>query len=492
MRSIRLTTWQQIMSRIIFRADGDVKKGLGHLIRSSALAGMLNDEHECLLLTRCNLDPLLKELESVFAKIISLPNADYLEEARAFSKITSKENLIVLDGYSFDDAYQRELFQNGFEFFSIDDIHASPFYSKVIINHSGGLTPLQYRSLPATQFYLGPRYSLLREPFLQAARTRRNSISDNNCLVCFGGADPNNQTLQVLKTDSIVERFSHFHVVIGNAYQYERELNDTAKNGRNITVHHAVTASNLVSIMQQCSYAICSPSTVVYEYLSVGGIVYLEQIADNQKDVINYFTSEGMAFYLKDAGKISHSAIEASFSRQATHFDGGSGQRLKKIFRQFLESRDVSIRKANEQDMELCYHWANDPAVRLESFNQSQISLTEHTKWFNNKLKDEDSFFYILESKTEPMAQIRFQVTGCEATLSYLASPAFRSKGLGTTILGKGIEAFTKEYNQPVQIIGYVKKTNIPSQLSFERLAFQKEEATVYPNSYKYTMSYGN
>jgi RimJ/RimL family protein N-acetyltransferase len=278
-------------------------------------------------------------------------------------------------------------------------------------------------------------------------------------------------------------------VVIGNAYQYKAELEVFAEGRKNIKVHHAVSPSEMVSIMQQCSFAICSPSTVVYEYLSVGGIVFLEQIADNQKDVIRYFTEEGMAFPLTQVGRLSEENIQQSFAKQAAYFDGGSGERFRKLFRQYFESKNLSIRKVNEQDLDRCYEWVNDPQVRAQSYNQSSISLQEHTAWFRNKLNDSNSYFYILELNGEPVAQIRFQVSGNEAVLGYLASDQIRSKGLGTTILSKGVDAFTKDYSKAIQIIGFVKKTNIPSQRSFERLAFEKEEATEYPDSYKYTMN---
>jgi len=480
------------MSSIIFRADGNSKIGLGHLIRSSALAEMLKDQYDCVLATRCKLKPLLKELESVFKEVILLPEIDYRAEAETFNKISAKSNLILLDGYKFDDTYQQELFQKGFDLFSIDDIHAFPFYSKAIINHSGGINPHHYCSLPSTQYYLGPRYALLREPFLQTAKTRRNLITDNNCFICFGGADPGNQTMHALQNNAVADQFAHFHVIIGNAYQYKQELEEFTSHHKNISVHYAVSPSEMVDIMRQCSYAICSPSTIVYEYVSVGGIVFLEQIADNQKDVINYFIKEGMAFPLKSIGQLSEEEVKNAFIKQAFYFDGNSGERFRKLFHQYFEGKKLSVRKAGEQDLECCYHWANDPEVRAQSYNQANITLQEHLAWFNNKLKDSNSYFYILESENEPVAQIRFQVTGGEAVLGYLASSTIRAKGLGTTIIGKGIEAFVNDYRQHVHIIGYVKKANIASQRSFERLAFKKEEATIYPDSYKYTMNYGN
>ena len=480
------------MSSIIFRADANNAMGLGHLVRASALAEMLKDDYHCILATRCKMESLLKEISTAFIEIISLSEVSYTEEAKFFDKISSKENLVVLDGYNFDDVYQQELFQKGYDIFSIDDIHAFNFYSKVIINHSGGFTPLHYHSLPFTQFYLGPRYSLLRQPFLKAAQNRRNSITDKNCFVCFGGADPNNRTMQVLKKDTIRHYFEKLHVVVGNAYQYKNELEVFVKDKEKIVIHCALSPTDMVAIMKQCSYAICSPSTVVYEYLSVGGIVFLDQIADNQKDVISYFLKDGMAFSPDLIGCLTNKDVASSFTKQSLLFDGASDQRFRRLFHQHFESKKLDIRKANERDLEICFYWANDPEVRAQSYNQSPITLPEHTTWFYNKLNDAYSYFYIFELNGNPIAQIRFQVSNNEAVLGYLVGEAIRSKGLGTSILSKGIEAFIKEYQKPVQIIGYVKKVNLPSQRSFERLAFVKYETNNYPDSYKYTMYYGN
>jgi spore coat polysaccharide biosynthesis predicted glycosyltransferase SpsG len=143
--------------------------------------------------------------------------------------------------------------------------------------------------------------------------------------------------MQVLQSEKPRNHFNHFHVVVGKAYRFKKEL-DVFAQKENITVHFAVSPQEIVAIMQQCSFAICSPSTIVYEYLSVGGIVFLEQIADNQKDVIRYFMAEGMAFSLDQLGQLSDEEITRSFERQSAYFDGGSGERLKKIFRQYFES----------------------------------------------------------------------------------------------------------------------------------------------------------
>lgn len=475
---------------IIFRADGDAKIGLGHITRSSALAGMINENYNCILATRCQLETTLKELSSVYSKIIILPEEDYYKEATVFDKIGSAGDLVVLDGYNFDDNYQKQLFDKGFDIFSIDDIHAFKFYSKVIINHSGGLKPVVYSALPFTQFYLGPRFALLRQEFLRAAKTRRTSVTDKNCFICFGGADPGNKTLEILKDKNIINTFDHLFIVVGGAYLYKKELNEYVAQHQYLTVYHDISAAELVTVMQRCSYAICSPSTILYEYLSIGGVVFLEIIAENQKDANKFFTEEGMAFKLAHFGNIEKDDANKAFEKQSFFFDGRADERYRNLFCQYFEGKNLSIRKATEVDMLRCYEWANDPEVRNQSYHQNNIAFENHKQWFAGKLHDIGSFFYILELNDEPIAQIRFQLSGSDAVLGYLIGNSKRGRGFGTTVLSKGIETFIKECHQPVSIIGYVKKSNIASQRSFERLSFEKTNAAEFPESYKYTMKY--
>ena len=67
--------------KVLFRADGNGSIGLGHLIRSSALAGILKDKYSCALATRSKNEAVLEQVSPSFTKLIQLPEGDYLEEA---------------------------------------------------------------------------------------------------------------------------------------------------------------------------------------------------------------------------------------------------------------------------------------------------------------------------------------------------------------------------------------------------------------------------
>lgn len=480
------------LGKIFFRADGDEKMGLGHIIRSSALASSISTHFSNTLVTRCKIPKVLSEVSGIYDEVIQLPDDDLSSEAANASKIFMNADLIVLDGYFFDDSYQRELLKHGLDFFSVDDIHATTFYSKAIINHSGGITPCDYDAQPGTRFFMGPKYSLLRKPFLEAAKKRRKSITNKHCFVCFGGADPTNKTLEILKNETLKDHFDQFHVVVGSAYQFQNELKEFAWLKENIFVYSSLPPEDLVLIMQKCCFAICSPSTIVYEYMSVGGAVFLEQIADNQKDVIKYMVEEKLAFLVKDIDFVDEDSVDSSLKKQSTYFDGRSDERFTKIFHQYFYSREITVRRAKTDDLEICFEWANDSVVREQSYSQNPIHFQEHSNWFYQKINDPNTFFYIMELDQRPIAQIRFQVNDGEAVLGYLIDPKMRSRGLGTSVLSLGIERFIRDFQRQVSIIGYVKTSNIPSCHSFEKLAFTKMTSTEYPDSFKYIMCYGN
>jgi UDP-2,4-diacetamido-2,4,6-trideoxy-beta-L-altropyranose hydrolase len=477
--------------KVYFRADGNSEMGLGHMVRCGALAEIIREDTRRILFTRCQLGPIVEEMREVFDEVIQLhEDISDQEELKQFTQAISPADLVVIDGYHFKGDYQQKVVDSGALLVCIDDIHTYPFKSSAIINSAGNIKPSDYDALPQTQFFLGPAYTLLRKPFLQKALNRKQGIDNNNVFICLGGADPANATLAVLEFAIALNKFDQYFVVVGNGYRYFDELERYIAGKDNISVLKGLSAADLADTMAKCSYGICSPSTVCYEYMTVGGVVYLKQIADNQQDMVQYLVENGFAFLLEDVVETTKEQEEESLSKQMKVFDGKAGERLKSAFGKLFISKQIDIRKVRKDDLMLCYEWANDPMVRAQSFNSNTIPLSEHEQWFNSKLQDPHSFYYILELENNPFAQIRFQVSNSGTILSYLVDQNYRNKGLGTTILSKGIGAFIKDFNKETDIIGFVKFSNIASRRSFEKLNFEKQEAVEYDASYKYVMHY--
>ncbi|MBC9933802.1 UDP-2,4-diacetamido-2,4,6-trideoxy-beta-L-altropyranose hydrolase [Chitinophaga qingshengii] len=322
-------------SSVFFRADGSSKIGLGHVIRTCALAHMLRHEFDCFFLIQEPLEMLQREIQLAGAQVIALPlQTDYLTDARYCTHFFSDRDIVILDGYNFSYEYQRIVKEVGVKLVCIDDIHQYPFLADVIINHAGGISPADYNATPGADFYLGPAYALLREPFLQAARNRKRVKPQNQLMICMGGADPNNDTLSVLATALENEVIDDFHVVIGGAYRHLEALEAfILRQKKSIHLCKNLTAADMCDLMQQCGTAVCPPSSIAFEYLSVGGELYLHMIADNQRDLGKYFLESGLAFNFNQFGRINNDQKTRAIACQQQVFDGHSDARLIDIFK---------------------------------------------------------------------------------------------------------------------------------------------------------------
>ncbi|MCB0716169.1 MAG: UDP-2,4-diacetamido-2,4,6-trideoxy-beta-L-altropyranose hydrolase [Chitinophagaceae bacterium] len=312
-----------------FRADGNSQTGLGHIYRCLALIEMVRDEAEIVFVIRKPTIEVENLIKAYCENIIILEEGDYQLEAIEFSKKITSDNIIVLDGYKFDTAYQKSIKKSGARIVCVDDIHAYHFVADAVINHAGGISTAQYDVEFYTQLYLGPLFSIVRSVFWEKPSIENRLL--NNVLICLGGADPNNELIIVLKKSIEKEAYLNYQIVTGSAYKYEGDLLELISNNKNVMHYKNIDALTLRTIMQKSSIAICSPSTVSYEYLSVGGELYLHPIANNQKDIYNYFIQKGLAFPFEKFRINDEQQIQMAKKEQEKVFDGKSYQRLKKI-----------------------------------------------------------------------------------------------------------------------------------------------------------------
>lgn len=135
---------------------------------------------------------------------------------------------------------------------------------------------------------------------------------------------------------------------------------------------------------------------------------------------------------------------------------------------------DILIRRAEEKDMILYFHWANDEAVRRHSIQKKPITLDEHRVWFLKKVADPQVFLYLFEKDGIPVGQTRIEVNGEIGILSYSLDRSFRGKGLGAIVVRLGLEAISREKPAGLHVIkGWVQATNHASIRIFEKLGFR-------------------
>lgn len=335
-------------ARIFFRADGHQQMGLGHVVRSMALAEMLKEDYEIVFATRNPLPSLRLQIEALGVQMLELPwPLEDLEEVRDLcARYFREEDIVVLDGYHFTTSYQQLIKSNGCKLVAIDDIHAYPFPADIVINQALGIEKEDYVIGPQTILKLGTRFSLLRKEIRSAQKRLLTAPSDGPILLCCGGADPKNDSLRILQQLVALKLELPIHLVLGAAYAYGAELEAYLAEGHQteIMVHYDLSARSLVNLIQKCPKAILPPSTIAYEYLSIGGLLFLEVIADNQLRMFESFVKLGLAkpfSQFQPATDITTRQWRMLLQHQATYFDGQQQARFKQIFNELTVAATV-------------------------------------------------------------------------------------------------------------------------------------------------------
>lgn len=475
-------------SKVYFRADGHNKMGIGHVIRSLALAEMLSPAFECHFIIRTPLPSLKAQILAICHAIIELPDTKHhLTEAQNLSSHFTPEDIVVLDGYHFKTDYQTIIKVQGCKLVCIDDIHTNHFVADAIVNHAGGIKQSDYSCEPYSQLFLGFSYALLRKPFRDTTRpTTANPTVPRSVLICLGGADPNNDTLEILKVCAKSPQIKACAVVIGAAFAHLTQLKLFLKETQlEVQLYKNISAQEMANLMLNCPVAVTAPSTVAIEYLSIGGSLYLKKIADNQKHIFDYLIQQKLAKPFLSNSLELPTFKPKELVRQNQYFDGKQQQRFLSIFQGLL----LTIRAARLEDMHLYFNWSNDPMTRKQSFNTEPIPWENHQVWFSKKLSNPNALLYVLELANTPVAQVRFDLEANTATISFSIDKDFRGRKLGTLVLQKSIKQLKKAHPQVDSIIGYVKNDNIPSLKTFEYLGFQAKPAPNHLNSTQFTLS---
>ena len=475
-------------NRIIFRADGNVVAGYGHIIRSLSLAAMLKKKYHLVFIVQKTDDFLKKQIQNGCDELIEIPisNNGKTESKEIAKNILKTNDIVVLDGYAFDLNYQQEIKKHCFKLVCIDDIHDRKFIADVIINHSEGIKPKDYSIEKFSKLYLGTPYAILRKSFLKKATNKRPALfTTHKAFINMGGTDQKNFTEKALNICINNRTIKSIDIVIGSYYPYKKELNQIIESNKHVSikVHSNLSEVKICSLMKRSSLAICSASTISYEYASVGGFLFVYQTVINQKNIYKFLIESKVAYPLhlfdKTLLSLKNKKVASEyFINRSNYFSGNSKQNLISVFQTLEKERGLTIRLAKTDDTLTYFKWANNKDVRKNSINTAPILLDNHKKWFACKLKSKDSKLYIIEKNGVPLGQVRLDREKNNAEIDYSISQKFRGKGFGEIILKNALKLYALNFPND-KIIAKAKQSNFASNRVFEKLDFKKMQSSI-------------
>jgi RimJ/RimL family protein N-acetyltransferase len=300
-------------------------------------------------------------------------------------------------------------------------------------------------------------------------------------LVCLGGADPTHQTQTIAAALLTLPTVQQVQVVVGSAYADWELLSRWAEQDAKVTLYRNLPPSELAELMQRSGAAVCSPSTVSYEYCAVGGgLLFLLPTAANQHDLHEFLRSAGMALPYASAPNVLTSPevsriAEQLRTAQRQYFDGHIPTRLRQAFKVLnLPDAPFQVRLVTATDSAQLLAWTNEPTVRQASFNPQPVPAEFHERWLNARLTDPYALLLLAEEEATgvPVGLIRFSIAQDEATLSYLLAPEYRGRGWAALLLALGTRHLVQTFPRLRRIVGHVQRRNQASLRAFERAGF--------------------
>lgn len=245
--------------KILFRADGYVKLGMGHIYNCITLAYSMI-EHEVLFVTKedCQLG-LNKIIDSKF-KYRTIKNDEDL-----FDIINDyKPDVFVNDCLNTEADYILRLKKSVPRVVTIEDLGSGAYAADAVIN------ALYDSPENATdRFYSGYKYVCLRDEFLTAIPIEY-SDKVQNIVILFGGTDPSNLNEKTYKAARKIHKKYpdiSFNFITGIGYDFEKHGVKTDEEN-NIFVYPNVPVVSKYT--KNADIAVTSQGRTIYELASMG------------------------------------------------------------------------------------------------------------------------------------------------------------------------------------------------------------------------------
>lgn len=286
------------MINILFRCDGSVEIGMGHVIRCLALADELHENHHgniyfAMRQSELGINKVKEKYPVIEATLEMFDYKRWLEDC--IHKTNSHVLILdVRDGLNPQDLKQIKI-NTGVRVVTIDDPEDKrlaadlAFYPPV-----PQLKKMNWNGFKG-KLYSGWEYVILRKEFSSKYPKPNNPIP--NILISMGGTDENNMTEFVVDAlDSLEGAFS-VNIILGLGYQLKTQLENRLKLVRYKYLLY-VDPNNVAKIMAQSDLAIISFGVTAYELAALNVPSFYLCLTEDHSISSKLFTENGLGVLL--------------------------------------------------------------------------------------------------------------------------------------------------------------------------------------------------
>lgn len=498
------------MVRVAFRVDASGAIGTGHWRRCESLAHAVEAEGgEAVFIARRH-DAVAPSLALATRSVHWLPaprgpvpreggpphaawlgtgwRQDAAETAKALASFSP--DWIVADHYGLDARWHDAVAEaTGARLAAVDDLADRPLAVQLLVDQN--LHPdhrAKYAAALPTgaRLLCGPRYALLsaRYASLEAAPAGGEVRSIG---IFMGGADPGDITSAALTAVRDAGFDGAVEVVSPTVSPHHVHRQALAARWPGTSV--VADLPDLAAFFVRHGLQVGGGGGASWERCRAGAPTVAWCMADNQRSVLPALADLGVLDWVRpgpDPAVALRDAVEALLddpSRRAamgrcgrTLVDGFGSARVAAALTQAVRPRMI-LRPARAADEGLLLDWANEPAVRAQSFDSRPITADGHAVWFATRLADAArTNIFIAESPAGlPLGQVRFAERGGEWEVNYSVDASVRGVGLGRHLMEAAITVLHGERGA-VPVVASVKLDNTASARVFESLGFRRIE----------------
>lgn len=233
---------------IILRVNASRSEGFGHFIRSMSLANLLQENGHSITILSNELNPILdNEMSTVLINEDELHTVKDLEILRTLIK-NKNADWVILDGYLFNQEYEKSVYQSSAKLCRIDDLPSHQYYCDVLLSQNFGAESFGFNCVEGCKKAFGLDYLMLRNQFKSEKAVKLNPLK---ILITLGGSNSSKAALIDLIKVVDDKKFSKykFTIVASSGLDIESKFNNisvvdfTSKLAQEMKESHLVITS---------------------------------------------------------------------------------------------------------------------------------------------------------------------------------------------------------------------------------------------------------
>ena len=340
----------------------------------------------------------------------------------------------------------------------------------------------------------GPAFSLVDRLRTLQPLNRKTVAEAKRILVWIHGPDIDNWTLRTLQSlsDLATKRMT-VECMVDQNYKHFAEL-ENFKRYSNATLRIHKNIDRIEPLAERADLAITSGHTGCYSLAYFGIPTILISTPESNQKIISILHQNRAGLSLAHQNESNDGSPPTVFetikklltdqfkrhslSRHAMDLVDGHG--VKRIITS-MASCSATLRRANDGDCEMIWHWRNDPEVRSVALNQEPLAWTTLTDWFYQAQDDPNQQIWIIENAIDqPIGEVSFKIDDRkdQASINMLLDQTNRSRGTGVLLIKLAIEQLFAT-NNVTQVVAQMRSGNIASEKSFRAAGFAPIAPTI-------------